>query len=277
MKLHTGPNRQFVGELLDDLELNTVCQSAKCPNLGECWHCRTATFMILGNRCTRNCKFCAVDSRRPEPPDPDEPHKLAEAAARMELKFVVITSVDRDDLPDKGAGHWAATIRAVRERLPDAGIEVLTPDFMGREDLIKIVVDAEPRVFAHNLETCERLTREIRSGNRYERSLEVLKIAREVAEHPLAIKSGIMVGLGESDDEVETCIRDLYAAGVDILTLGQYLQPTRKQRDVQRYVPPEQFAAWAAFARELGFRAVASAPLVRSSYRAGELAQQILD
>ncbi len=275
-RIRTGSNREFVTGLMDDLQLNTVCKSAKCPNLSECWHCKTSTIMILGERCTRSCAFCAVPSHKPLPPDPDEPEKVAKAAATMGLKFVVLTSVDRDDLKDKGAGHWAATVNAIHRELPDAGVEILTPDFMGRKELIAQVTASRPTVFNHNLETCERLTREIRSGNKYERSLDVLRLARETAVHPMAIKSGIMVGLGETDEEVEATIRDIRDADVDILTIGQYLRPTREQREVHRYVEPEQFEAWAELARGLGFKAVASAPLVRSSYKAGELATAAL-
>ncbi len=275
-RIHPPESRGAVARILDELALNTVCQSAGCPNLGECWRRGAATFMILGDRCTRNCAFCAIGSGRPLPPDPGEPHRVAEAAARMKLGYVVVTSVDRDDLPDKGAEPWAATVRAVRQRLPGAGIEALTPDFMGRRELIHQVIDAGPAVYNHNLETCERLTPLIRSANRYTRSLEVLETAAELGRGRLAVKSGIMAGLGETDSELEQSIRHIREAGAQILTIGQYLCPSKAHRPVDRYVEPEQFELWAEFARGLGFKAVASAPLVRSSYRAEELAREIL-
>lgn len=276
VKAYAGHNREDVAGLIEDLGLHTVCQSAKCPNLGECWHHKSATFMIMGDRCTRNCTFCAVECHRPEPLDPAEPENLARAAARMGLRYVVVTSVTRDDLPDGGAGHFVATIAALRRQLDNPGIEVLTPDFLGEPALVGQVLEAQPTVFNHNLETCERLTREIRSGAQYRRSLEVLRLARERAGTHTATKSGIMVGLGETDAEVEQCLRDLADHGVQILTIGQYLPPSRQHRPLDRYVTPEQFAAWAELARSLGFRGVASSPLVRSSYRAEALARQAL-
>ncbi len=276
VKVNTGARRQQVDGLVENLNLHTVCQSAKCPNQAECWHRGTATFMILGNSCTRQCAFCAIDSFNPEPVDPFEPTRVAEAAKQLNLGFVVLTSVDRDDLPDKGAGHWVKTIEAIRRRLPAAGIEGLTPDFKGKRELVAEVIAARPRVFNHNIETCERLTPPIRSGAKYRRSLEVLSMARELAQGDVAIKSGIMVGLGETDDEVVATMRDMAAAGVQILTIGQYLPPTRKHWPLARYVEPERFAEWATLAKEMGFGAVASSPLVRSSYRAEELANEIL-
>ena len=268
-----GCGRSEVTRLLDGLQLNTVCQSARCPNQGACWEHHTATIMILGNRCTRNCRFCAIDAGKPLPPDPDEPARVADAVQRLDLGFVVLTSVDRDDLADKGAGHWCRTIQAVHKALPAAGVEVLTPDFMGEHDLVQQVIDCGPTVFNHNLETCERLSDSIRSANRYHRSLDVLQYARNAADQTaMAVKSGIMVGLGETDAEVEQTLRDMRAAGVDIVTIGQYLRPGREQLPVQRYVHPDRFAAWTELARGLGFRAVASAPLVRSSYKAAACA-----
>lgn len=272
VRVHTGKARSDVSTLMQDQRLNTVCQSAKCPNLAECWHQRTATFMILGNRCTRACRFCAIHSFRPEPLDLEEPKRVAESAAAMHLSYVVITSVDRDDLPDKGAQHFVDTIEAVQELLPDAGIEVLTPDFKGRLPLVEQVVAARPRVFNHNLETCERLSKPIRSGGRYDRSLAVLAHAKEAGNGQVATKSGIMVGLGETDDEIRQCLRDLRSAGVDILTLGQYLPPSKQHWPLERYVTPEAFDAWAEEAYAMGFSGVASAPMVRSSYRSEELA-----
>lgn len=277
VRVHAGQNRGAVSGLIDDLELNTVCRSAKCPNLAECWHRRTATFMILGDRCTRNCGFCAIKAFSPLPVERDEPERVAEAAARLGLKFVVVTSVNRDDLPDKGSEHFVATVAALKRRIPGVGVEVLTPDFKGRRELIERVMCARPLVFNHNMETCERLSRPVRSGGRYERSLSVLAMAKEMAGRQTAVKSGIMVGLGETDEEVEATMADILDAGVDILTIGQYLPPTRKHWPLQRYVEPGRFDYWSELAERMGFKAVASAPLVRSSYRAEEMARRALE
>jgi len=267
-----GSNRSEVAEILQSLKLNTVCSSAHCPNLNECWHRRTATFMIMGNTCTRNCRFCAVDHTLPlQALDPDEPRHVAEAAAKLGLKYVVITSVTRDDLPDGGAAHFAAVILAVRNSLPEAGIEVLTPDFNADREALKVVIDARPSVFNHNLETVERLAPLIRCKADYRRSLLVLSMAAALGEGQVPVKSGIMVGLGETDDEVETAIRDIHAAGARILTVGQYLPPTSGHWPLDRYVTPEKFEEWGRLARDIGFDFVASAPMVRSSYNAGEL------
>jgi len=267
-----GSNRTEVGEILRNLKLNTVCAGARCPNLNECWHRRTATFMIMGNTCTRNCRFCAVDHTQPlEPLDPEEPVRLAEASARLELKYVVVTSVTRDDLPDGGAGHFAAVIRALRSRLPSVGIEVLTPDFNAVRDDLATVVAARPDVFNHNVETVERLSRQIRCKADYRRSLTVLRLASELEDGQVPVKSGIMVGLGETDAEVEQTIRDLYEVIARIITIGQYLPPTSNHWPLDRYVEPEKFEAWGRLARDIGFDFVASAPMVRSSYNAGEL------
>lgn len=274
--INRGTKRRDVDQLIADLRLHTVCQSAQCPNQAECWHAGAATFMILGDNCTRQCAFCAVGSDSPDAVDPFEPTRIAEAAQRLRLDFVVVTSVDRDDLPDKGAGHFVRTIAALRRRLPSIGIEVLTPDFAGRPEPLEAVIAAAPTVFNHNLETCERLTPPIRSGARYRRSLTVLRRARDLADGRTAIKSGIMVGMGETDAEVAQTIHDLRDHGVQILTIGQYLPPTRQHWPLQRYVEPRQFAAWAKLARRLGIAAVASGPKVRSSYRAEQLAQRIL-
>ncbi len=276
VRVHAGNTRGEVADLIADQRLNTVCQSAKCPNIAECWHRGAATFMILGNRCTRACEFCAIHAFNPEPLDLNEPERVADSAAQMKLKYVVVTSVSRDDLPDKGAGHFVTTIRSLRRRLPAAGIEILTPDFKGRPALIKQVMEERPTVFNHNLETCERLTPPVRSGGQYHRSLTVLRLAKELARNHTAIKSGIMVGLGETDLEVEQCMIDMLAAGVDILTIGQYLPPSREHWRLDRYVTPEKFDEWSHQAKEMGFKAVASAPLVRSSYKAEELARQAL-
>lgn len=271
-----GTNRDEVSEILSSLKLNTVCASAQCPNLNECWHRRTSTFMILGNACTRNCKFCAVShDSHPAPPDSDEPARVAEACARMGLKYVVITSVTRDDLPDGGAGLFAATINEIRRQQPEAGIEVLTPDFNADSEALQQVITAAPTVFNHNLETVERLSRDIRSKANYQRSLKVLGMAAQMADDitssRILVKSGIMVGLGETDDEVLKTIEDIYNTGARILTIGQYLPPSKTHWPLDRYVEPEKFDQWGKFAREIGFEFVASGPMVRSSYNAGEL------
>ncbi len=258
--------------LLDNLELNTVCVEARCPNLTECWSRRTATFMILGERCTRNCRFCAVTSGDPEPVSADEPQRLASAAERLKLKHAVITSVTRDDLPDEGADQFAACIRTVRERLPEATVEVLTPDFHARRDCLQTVLDANPTVFNHNLETVARLHPPIRPQADYERSLRTLELARELRPD-IRTKSGLMVGLGETDDELIEALRDLRRVGCDLVTIGQYLRPARDERHVpvQRFYSPDEFDALAEQARQIGFLAVASGPFVRSSYLAEKL------
>jgi len=262
-----------VAALLRELRLNTVCHSAGCPNLGECWRQRTATFMILGEACTRDCRFCKVPHAAvPEPPEADEPARVAEAARRLGLRHAVVTSVTRDDLPDGGAAHFAATIRALHEAVPGIRVEVLTPDFGGDEAALRVVLDACPAVFNHNLETVERLSREIRSGADYRRSLAVLAAAARLGAGRTRTKSGLMVGLGETDAEVEQAIRDLRGADVALLTIGQYLPPSPRHHPLDRYVPPAQFEAWRDFALALGFAQVAAAPLVRSSYHAAEMA-----
>ena len=276
VKVRVGKNRSEVQELINSKSLNTVCQSAKCPNIAECWHRGSATFMILGNRCTRACKFCAIHSFQPEPLDMDEPNRIAESTYKLNLRYVVITSVDRDDLPDKGADHFVRTIRAIREKLPEIGIELLTPDFKDRSSLIQRVINERPTVFNHNMETCERLTPPIRSGGKYRRSLSVLSTAKVFSEGQTAVKSGFMVGLGETDKEVEETMIDMLQAGVDILTIGQYLPPSKDHWPLDRYVEPEKFQYWQLLAKEIGFKAVVSAPLVRSSYKAEELAKEAL-
>ena len=256
-----------VSKLLESLRLNTVCASAKCPNRHECWNRGTATVMILGNTCTRNCRFCNVNTGKPEPVDADEPARVAEAAKRLNLRHIVITSVTRDDLPDGGAGAFAATIRAVKEAMPEASVEVLTPDFVEHLD---VVLDAGPDVFNHNLETVKRLQAVIRPQASYEKSLATLRKAAE--RGGVQVKSGLMLGLGETDEEILQCLEDLYATGVRLLTLGQYLAPTREHYPVERFVSPEDFDSLAEKARRIGFEGVAAGPLVRSSYRADELA-----
>lgn len=266
------PSRGVVDtrKLLNGLRLHTVCAEARCPNLTECWGRGTATFMILGDRCTRRCGFCAVTTRKPLPPQPDEPQRLAEAAARLQLKHVVITSVARDDLPDEGATHFAESIRAVHKTLPDASVEILVPDFHDREELIRIVCDARPEVYNHNLETVQRLQRWIRPGARYDRSLKVLQTVKKTAPE-IKTKSGIMVGLGETPEEIEEALNDLYTHGCELLTIGQYLQPGPRQVPVARYYPPAEFDRLAELAKQIGFEGVASGPFVRSSYFAESL------
>jgi len=256
--------------LLAELQLHTVCESARCPNHWECWSRGTATFMIAGDRCTRACRFCAVTTAKPLPLDPDEPARVAEAAHRMKLRHVVITAVARDDLPDGGAEHFRRTIEAVRARLPGAVIEVLVPDFNDRDAAIDTVLAARPHIFNHNLETVRRLTPQVRSRATYDRSLSVLRKAKARGGPRLYTKSGLMLGLGETEAELLEALRDLCAAGCDLLTLGQYLQPTLRHLPVVEFVPPERFARLGARARELGFVHVASGPLVRSSYHADD-------
>jgi len=249
------------------LGLHTVCQEARCPNIGECWGHRTATFMLLGDTCTRNCGFCAVTHGRPLAVDAGEPLRVAEAVARLGLRHVVVTSVNRDDLPDGGAAHFAATARALRRLLPACRIEVLVPDFQGNLASVAEVVASPIDVFNHNLETVPRLYRRVRAGARYERSLAVLRAARE-GQGGLLTKSGLMLGLGETEEELLRVFSDLRAIGCDILTLGQYLRPSRDHLPVERYVPPEEFTDLRAEALALGFRHVEAGPLVRSSYHA---------
>jgi len=261
---------QQVRGLIEGLDLNTVCASARCPNLNECWSRKAATFMIMGDICTRTCRFCTVPKGKPLHLDAAEPEHVAQAAEQLELRHVVVTSVDRDDLPDQGAGHFADTIRAIRARLPEAVIEVLTPDFRGESAMVDIVADAEPDIFNHNLETVPRLYKRVRPGAGYERSLALL--ARIKERHPQQFtKSGLMLGLGEGEEELTQVLQDLRTAGVDILTLGQYLRPTLAQLPVERFIPPEEFDAWEERGRAMGFRAVAAGPFVRSSYNADEV------
>jgi lipoic acid synthetase len=251
--------------------LHTVCESARCPNIHECFHRGAATFMILGNLCTRGCAFCSVPKGSPAKReftlDPEEPEHVAAMAAEMDLRYVVITSVNRDELPDGGSHHWAETVRAVRRRLPHAKVEVLTPDFCGDTDAVARVLDAGPHVFNHNMETVQRLYARVRPQARYQQSLDVLAFARRYQPGTLT-KSGLMVGLGERVEEVEELLRDLRAADVHIATIGQYLQPTRRNMPVAEYVTPERFAAYERYGQSIGFEMVFSGPLVRSSYMA---------
>ena len=262
-----GKNYRELKDLIDRLHLHTVCESAACPNVGECWNHRTATFMILGNVCTRRCGFCAVQKGAPLAVDYDEPRRVADAVAAMGLKFAVITSVNRDDRSDGGAELFALTIRAIRERIPGCGVEVLIPDFQGDRRAIETVMEAAPDVLNHNTETVPRLYRQVRLGARYERSLHVLQHAKHVAPQT-SIKSGLMLGLGERPDEVLDVMRDLRAHGVEILTLGQYLRPSPKHLPIVRYVPPTEFDELRTAGYEMGFAHVESGPLVRSSYHA---------
>jgi len=256
--------------LLDELKLHTVCESAKCPNHWECWSKGTATFMIAGDRCTRACGFCAVSTARPLALEADEPARVAEATRRMKLKHVVITAVARDDLADGGAGHFRQTIEAVRNLNPGIVIEVLVPDFNESEAAIRMVLDANPHIFNHNLETVRRLTPEVRHRATYDRSLAVLKKVKEQRGTEILTKSGLMLGLGEREEELLTAMHDLRAASCDILTLGQYLQPTLKHLPVCEFIAPEKFAEYKLKAEAMGFVHVASGPMVRSSYHADE-------
>lgn len=257
-------------KLVNGLRLNTVCVEARCPNLTECWSRGTATFMILGDRCTRRCAFCAVTTKRPLPPEDDEPERLADAAVRLKLHHVVITSVARDDLADEGAGHFACCIAATRERLPTATIEVLVPDFHARRELIELVCDAVPQVYNHNIETVASQQKRVRPAARYQRSLDVLRIVSEL-DREIITKSGIMVGLGETRDELMQTLRDLRETGCELLTVGQYLRPGDSHAPVEKYYTPAEFEELADLARDLGFRGVASGPFVRSSYFAETL------
>ena len=269
VKAPGGPTYLAIQRMMRDLGLHTVCEEAHCPNIGECWEHRAATFMILGDVCTRNCAYCAVAHGTPGPLDTDEPVRLAEAVAKMELRHVVITSVDRDDLPNGGAEIFAACIAEIRRRLPDTSIEVLIPDFKGNPTALRIVVDAKPDILNHNLETIERLYRIARPGGRYPRALELLARAKEYAPDRLT-KSGIICGLGEDWDELLGSMRDLRAQSVDILTLGQYLRPSDQHLPIARWYTPDEFAELKRFGLGLGFRHVESGPLVRSSYHAWE-------
>jgi lipoic acid synthetase len=259
--------------MMRELGLHTVCEEARCPNIGECWEHQAATFMILGDVCTRNCAYCAVAHGTPAAYDPDEPVRLAEAVARMALRHVVITSVDRDDLPNGGAEAFAACIREIRHRVPDTSVEVLIPDFKGSERALRIVLEAEPDILNHNLETAERLYRLARPGGRYERALRLLADARRLAPGGLT-KSGIILGMGEEWDEVLTCMRDLRRSDVNILTLGQYLRPSESHLPIARYYTPSEFEELRAIGMSLGFRHVQASPLTRSSYHAWDQAER---
>lgn len=264
-----GPNYGDLKGLVRDLELHTVCESARCPNIGDCWERRTATFMILGDICTRACGFCAIKTGRPLGLDLEEPRRVAEAVQRLNLRHAVITSVNRDELPDGGAGIFAATIREIRARCPETSIEVLIPDFEGDRDALAAVMEAGPDILNHNMESIARLYRIVRPQAKYDRSLEVLRRAKELRPDVLT-KSGMMLGVGEELDETRAAMRDLRAVGCDILTLGQYLRPSLNHIPILRYVAPEEFAQLKEEGLAMGFKHVESGPLVRSSYHADE-------
>jgi lipoic acid synthetase len=267
-----GPQYLRLKQLMRDLDLHTVCEEAHCPNVGECWEHGTATFMILGDVCTRNCAYCAVAHGRPPKYDISEPARVAEAIGEMRLQHAVITSVDRDDLPDFGAYIFAETIRQIKQRLPDCSVEVLVPDFQGNEDSIRAVLEAGPDIYNHNTETVPRLYKRCRPGGRYERVMQIFRTAKRLAPH-IPTKTGIILGMGETLEEVELVMRDLRAVDVDILTLGQYLRPSENHHPIDRYVTPEEFRRMRDIGMSLGFRHVESGPLVRSSYHAWEQVQ----
>jgi lipoyl synthase len=270
----SADSRYFdVRRLIHGASLHTICEEARCPNIGECWGRGTATFQILGDTCTRACRYCYVHSGRPDgPPDPLEPLRLAQTAAQMALKHVVVTSVDRDDLPDRGAAHYAATIRALKRKLPGTSVEVLTPDFLGvEEEALRTVLAERPEVFNHNIETVRRLHPRMRGAKAsYDAALWLLRRAKEIADYPVLTKSGIIVGLGETNDEVVETMRDLRGHGVDVVTIGQYLQPSARHAKIDRWVHPDEFRWFREQGEALGFGSVFSGPLVRSSYRADE-------
>ena len=272
LKISIGANERYTEtkRIVESHCLHTICSSGRCPNMGECWGKGTATFMIGGDICTRCCKFCNTHTGKPLPLDMEEPTHVAESIALMKLSHAVITSVDRDDLPDLGAAHWACTIREIKRLNPETTIEVLIPDFQGRKELVSQVIEAQPEIISHNMETVKRITPLVRSAARYETSLEVI---RQIADSGITAKSGIMVGLGETPEEVEELMDDLRRAGCQILTIGQYLQPSHKHYPVAEYVTPAQFASYKETGLAKGFDQVESAPLVRSSYHAEKQVQ----
>ncbi|MDA3910305.1 MAG: lipoyl synthase [Bacteroidales bacterium] len=267
IKLPEGKNYTAVNQIVKEHHLHTICESGKCPNIGECWGNSTATFMILGDICTRSCKFCNTKTGKPLPPDPNEPKELAEAIKLMKLKHAVITSVDRDDLEDKGAKHWADTVKAVRAINPKTTMETLIPDFDATPSLLDIIIEVKPEIVSHNLETVERLTPLVRSRAKYQSSLQVINY---LSENGIRTKSGLMLGLGETNEEILKSMDDLVNAGCEILTLGQYLQPTANHLPVQRYLTPEEFELLKQAGFHAGLKQVESAPLVRSSYHADQ-------
>lgn len=274
VKAPAGENYTRIKNMLGELKLATVCQEARCPNMGECWSGGTATFMLMGDTCTRGCRFCNVktgNAKKGLPPvDPFEPEKVAHSISQMNLHYVVITSVDRDDMPDQGSDHFARTVKTVKKLDPNLIVEILTPDFRGDENLIRHLVEAKPDVFAQNIETVERLTPKVRDPRAgYKQTLRLLQFVKEV-DRTMYTKSSIMLGLGETEEEVLQTLKDLRAVGCDVVTFGQYLQPTPKHLKVIEFITPEKFQEWQKIAEDMGFLYVASGPLVRSSYRAGE-------
>jgi lipoic acid synthetase len=267
----SGENYARIKEMLGELKLATVCQEAKCPNMAECWSGGTATFMLMGDTCTRGCRFCHIKTaKNPGNLDPLEPEKVGYSIAQMDLEYVVITSVDRDDLPDQGAGHFARTVRTIKKLDPELIVEILTPDFRGQEDLIVQLVEAKPDVFAHNVETVERLQKKVRDPRaNYQQSMSVLEMVKK-HDPTRYTKTSLMLGLSETDEEILQTLKDLRNIGCDVVTFGQYLQPTQRHLKVENYVTPEKFKEWQTIAEDMGFLYVASGPLVRSSYRAGE-------
>lgn len=270
LKIRLGDNEGYshTKHIVEQHGLCTICTSGRCPNQGECWTRGTATFMILGDICTRACRFCNTKTGRPLPPDSDEPRRVAESIRLMKLKYAVLTSVDRDDLSDLGCGHWVETVKKVRELNPDIKVETLIPDFQGKSELIAQIAQVAPDVVSHNMETVRRLTPQVRSAAKYDRSLQVLK---QLADAGIVTKSGLMLGLGETEEELLQAMDDLLSVGCRILTLGQYLQPTRQHLEVQAYIHPDDFARYKEIALAKGFEKVASGPLVRSSYLADQL------
>ena len=273
-RAHMGPEYSQLSSLVSREGLHTVCQEAACPNIFECWEDREATFLIGGDRCTRRCDFCNIDTGKPLPVDRDEPRRVAESVKTMQLRYATITGVTRDDLEDEGTWLYAETIRKVHELNPGTGVEMLAPDFSAKPELLKIVFESRPEVFAHNLETVPRIFKEIRPAFEYNRSLSVITQAREFG---LVTKSNLILGLGEEISEVETALHDLHNAGCDLITITQYLRPTNKHHPVVRWVKPDEFVALADKAKEIGFKGVMSGPLVRSSYRAGRLYKQAIE
>jgi lipoyl synthase len=276
VRLRTGPNHAELTSLMRGLDLHTVCEEASCPNIHECWENREATFLILGDRCTRRCGFCDVMTARPDPVDEDEPRRIAEAVRTMRLRFVVITGVARDDLADGGARIWAMTIRSIREQVPGCGVEVLPTDFKAGARDLATVIGAAPDVFAHNLETVRRLHGRIRPAFGYDRSLGVLRQAKRLRPEQVT-KSNLILGMGERPEEIPAALRDLAAAGCDIVTIGQYLRPTEQHLPVDRWVTPEEFAGWKRTGEDLGIAHVEAGPLVRSSYHAGTQLRRALE
>ena len=272
VKAPGGPNYLKLKQMMRSLDLHTVCEEARCPNVGECWEHGAATFMILGDVCTRNCAYCAVAHGRPPKFDAAEPSRVAEAVAQMQLRHAVITSVDRDDLPDFGAWAFAETIREIHDRIPECSVEVLVPDFQGDEDAIRMVLEARPEIYNHNTETVPRLYKKCRPGGRYERVMQIFRYAKHTAPD-IPTKTGIILGMGETNEEVLATMRDLRAVDVDILTLGQYLRPSDAHIALDRYVTPDEFRMFREAGRDMGFKHVESGPLVRSSYHAWEQVQ----